>query len=193
MRMPTISKLETERLLLLPSHPRLAKAIAGYFTRNRTFLRPFEPIREDAFFSVLGQRKFLKRELYDMAAGNCFRFWTAKKSAPNLIIGSVALSGIVMGSFQSAYISYRSDVAHINQGYTSEALARLVRFAFHTLRLHRLEANIMPRNKPSLRVVEKLGFENEGLARAYLNINGVWEDHVHMVKININFPKGDCT
>lgn len=55
---------------------------------------------------------------------------------------------------------------------------------FTKLQLHRLEANIMPRNKRSLRVVEKLGFYNEGLAEKYLNINGQWEDHLHLVLRN---------
>jgi ribosomal-protein-alanine N-acetyltransferase len=50
--------------------------------------------------------------------------------------------------------------------------------------LHRIEANIMPRNAASLRVVEKAGFHREGLAKKYLKINGVWEDHIHMVLLN---------
>ena len=60
----------------------------------------------------------------------------------------------------------------------------VVRYAFAEAGLHRVEANVMPRNKPSLRVLEKNGFVNEGLSKYYLNINGVWEDHVHMVRIN---------
>ena len=71
-----------------------------------------------------------------------------------------------------------------NLSPATEALRRLVEFAFATLGLHRVEANIMPRNKPSLRVAEKSGFVFEGTARAYLNINGVWEDHAHMAIIN---------
>jgi [ribosomal protein S5]-alanine N-acetyltransferase len=55
---------------------------------------------------------------------------------------------------------------------------------FQELGLHRIEANIMPKNKRSLRVVEKLGFYNEGLAYKYLKINGKWEDHIHMVLLN---------
>jgi ribosomal-protein-alanine N-acetyltransferase len=50
--------------------------------------------------------------------------------------------------------------------------------------LHRIEANIIPRNAASLRVAEKAGFLPEGIARKYLKIHGVWEDHVHMVRMN---------
>ena len=62
------------------------------------------------------------------------------------------------------------------------AVGVLTQYAFSQLGLHRLEANVMPRNRASLRVLEKNGYENEGLAKRYLHINGVWEDHIHMVK-----------
>lgn len=55
---------------------------------------------------------------------------------------------------------------------------------FDDMKLHRIEANIMPKNKQSLKVVEKLGFYDEGLAYKYLKINGKWEDHIHMVLLN---------
>ena len=178
------SGLQTARLLLLPSDPRLAPSVACYFSRNWAFLRPFEPVREDVFFTAAGQRRLLKQERRDRAAGGCYRFWLYKKEKRGPVIGSVALSGLVRGSFQSALVSYRLDEALQGRGYATEAVERLMDFAFGTLGLHRLEASIMPRNKPSLRVVEKLGFVNEGLSRAYLNINGVWEDHIRFAKIN---------
>jgi ribosomal-protein-alanine N-acetyltransferase len=66
----------------------------------------------------------------------------------------------------------------------TEAVAAVVELAFGPLQLHRVEANIIPRNMPSRRVVEKLGFVNEGLSPKYLKINGVWEDHMHYVVLN---------
>ncbi len=71
----------------------------------------------------------------------------------------------------------------------TEAVGKVVEYAFDVLGLHRLEANIMPRNKASLRVVEKLGFSEEGLSRKLLLINGRWEDHVRMVKLNMALEK----
>lgn len=76
------------------------------------------------------------------------------------------------------------DERWVDQGYMTEAVARVARIAFQELRLHRIEANIMPWNKRSLRVAEKCGFVGEGVSRAYLRINGKWEDHVHMVLLN---------
>lgn len=66
----------------------------------------------------------------------------------------------------------------------TELISWMVTYGFETLHLHRIEASVMPKNERSLRVLEKNGFEREGLAKKYLRINGVWEDHIHMVKIN---------
>ena len=64
------------------------------------------------------------------------------------------------------------------------AVEMVVQYAFDTLELHRIEGNVMPRNAASLRVLAKNHFVNEGLSKYYLKINGRWEDHVHMVRIN---------
>jgi ribosomal-protein-alanine N-acetyltransferase len=92
--------------------------------------------------------------------------------------GEINLSAIQRGPFQSAYIGYWIDEAHAGQGYTPEALVVLARFAFDDLRLHRVQIAIIPRNTASRRVVEKLKVRDEGTAERYLEINGVWEDHV---------------
>jgi ribosomal-protein-alanine N-acetyltransferase len=99
-------------------------------------------------------------------------------------IGSLSLSNIVRGAFQSCHLGYRIDEQEQSQGYMTEALKRLITVAFQEMNLHRLEANIMPRNEASLSVVRKLGFKEEGLAKRYLKINGKWEDHIHMVLLN---------
>ncbi len=92
--------------------------------------------------------------------------------------GEINLSAIQRGPFQSAYVGYWIDERHAGQGYTPEALVVLARFAFDDLRLHRVQIAIIPRNAASRRVVEKLKLREEGVAERYLEINGVWEDHV---------------
>ena len=92
--------------------------------------------------------------------------------------GEINLSAIQRGPFQSAYVGYWIDEKHAGQSYTPEALVVLARFAFDDLRLHRLQISIIPRNSASRRVVEKLKIREEGVAERYLEINGVWEDHV---------------
>ncbi len=92
-------------------------------------------------------------------------------------IGEINLSSVQRGPFQNAYIGYWVDEAAAGRGYTPEAVVVLCRFAFEELALHRLQAAIIPRNKPSHRVAEKVGLRDEGTALRYLEINGVWEDH----------------
>jgi ribosomal-protein-alanine N-acetyltransferase len=92
--------------------------------------------------------------------------------------GEINLSIVQRGPFQSAYVGYWIDEACAGQGYMPEALVVLMRFAFEDLHLHRVQVSIIPRNTASRRVVEKLDLRDEGTAQRYLEINGVWEDHV---------------
>jgi len=93
-------------------------------------------------------------------------------------VGEINLSAVQRGPFQSAYVGYWMDERHAGNGYVPEAVVVLARFAFEELHLHRIQIAIIPRNAPSRRVVEKLAIREEGVAERYLEINGVWEDHV---------------
>jgi ribosomal-protein-alanine N-acetyltransferase len=92
--------------------------------------------------------------------------------------GEINLSSVQRGPFQSSYVGYWVDEKQAGNGYVPEALIVLARYAFEELRLHRIQIAIIPRNRASRRVVEKLDLRNEGVAERYLEINGVWEDHV---------------
>jgi ribosomal-protein-alanine N-acetyltransferase len=92
--------------------------------------------------------------------------------------GEINLNSIHRGAFQSAYIGYWIDEAVAGHGYMPESVVLVLRFGFEQLGLHRLQIAIIPRNTASRRVVEKLGLREEGVAQRYLEINGVWEDHV---------------
>ncbi|OCN01164.1 hypothetical protein A7X67_07275 [Clostridium sp. W14A] len=106
------------------------------------------------------------------------------REQPETVLGSAALNGIVRGCFQSCFLGYRLDEKNQCRGYMTEAVEAVTGYAFRELGLHRIEANVMPRNKASLRVLEKAGYREEGVARRYLKINGVREDHIHMVRLN---------
>lgn len=94
-----------------------------------------------------------------------------------MLIGAINLSQIIRGSFQNAYLGYYVGAEHAGCGYTTEAIRLILRFAFSELKLHRIEANIQPGNKASIRVVRKNGFIKEGFSRKYLKIDGRWRDH----------------
>jgi ribosomal-protein-alanine N-acetyltransferase len=92
--------------------------------------------------------------------------------------GEINLSAVQRGPFQSAYVGYWIDEKHAGNGYMPESVVVLAQFAFEELHLHRIQISIIPRNAASRRVVEKLKIRDEGIAVRYLEINGVWEDHV---------------
>jgi [ribosomal protein S5]-alanine N-acetyltransferase len=93
------------------------------------------------------------------------------------IAGSIGLSQIVRGNFQSAYLGYYIGEPYAGRGYMTEALGLMLRYAFLRLKLHRLEANIQPGNVASIALVRRAGFVREGYSRRYLKICGRWRDH----------------
>jgi ribosomal-protein-alanine N-acetyltransferase len=93
-------------------------------------------------------------------------------------IGEVSLGTVHRGPFQSASIGYWVDRREAGNGYVPEGVALIIRYAFDDLHLHRLEAAIVPRNMASRRVASKLGLREEGTSERFLQINGVYEDHV---------------
>ena len=170
-----------QQITLRPAQVELAEEAAEYYRRNRLFLAPFEPPRPEEFFTPEHQRTILEQEVRAWEAKTGYRFYLSLPEEPERIIGLAGLNDLVRGAFQSCFLSYKLDMDLCGRGYMTEAVEELVRIAFGELGLHRIEANIMPRNKASLRVAEKAGFYNEGLALKYLRIHGVWEDHIHMV------------
>lgn len=93
------------------------------------------------------------------------------------IVGAFNLSQIVRGAFQSAYMGYQVFAPFQRQGYMSAAMPLVLRHAFRTLKLHRVEANIQPENRASLRLVRRVGFRKEGYSPRYLKIARRWRDH----------------
>lgn len=104
--------------------------------------------------------------------------------------GEINISSVQRGPFQNAYVGYWVDQAMAGNGYTPEAFVVLARFAFEDLMLHRLQVSIIPRNSASRRVAEKLGLRDEGTALRYLEINGVWEDHVRYALTSEDWAAG---
>jgi [ribosomal protein S5]-alanine N-acetyltransferase len=107
---------------------------------------------------------------------NC-AFFVARRRDDDAIVGFLNISEIVRGAFQSAFLGYGGVAGFEGQGYMWEALELVLRRAFTTLRLHRLEANIQPQNTASIALARRCGFELEGYSPRYLKIGGRWRDH----------------
>lgn len=93
-------------------------------------------------------------------------------------VGEVSLGNVQRGPLQSASVGYWIDEGHAGRGLVPAGVVVVLRHAFETLTLHRVEIGIVPRNLPSRRVVEKLGLREEGTSSRLVQIRGVWEDHV---------------
>lgn len=175
---------ETERLVLKVIDKSYAELVIDYYLNNKCFLEQWEPMKKKEFYTKQYQEEQLDKELSNIENNNALRLWIFKKEDENRIIGTVGFSNIVRGAFLSCTLGYKLDKNEINKGYITEAIQKGIEVMFNEFGLHRIEANIMPKNNRSIRVVEKLGFYNEGLAYKYLKINGKWEDHIHMVLLN---------
>jgi ribosomal-protein-alanine N-acetyltransferase len=174
-----VLELRGRRVLLRPLANADFEAWRTIRRASREWLRKWEPRlppghpepEEDrrAFAARCGARD-REREL---GAGYGFGIFVDDRFA-----GEINISNIQRGPFQSAYVGYWIGESAAGHGYTPEAVACVLRFAFDELNLHRVQISIIPRNGASRRVVEKLGIRDEGIAERYLEINGVWEDHV---------------
>jgi ribosomal-protein-alanine N-acetyltransferase len=179
-----IEAYETERLYLKVLKSTEADKVLEYYTRNTDFLEEWDPHRPDGFYTLLYQEQMLEKEYKAFEEGTLLKLWISLKSDPLKVIGFIVFNNIIRGSFLSCHLGYKLDKDEINKGIVTEALKKGIEVIFDGYRLHRIEANIMPKNARSLRVVQKLGFYNEGLAYKYLKIHGKWEDHIHWVLLN---------
>ncbi|NNC95798.1 MAG: GNAT family N-acetyltransferase [Chitinophagales bacterium] len=179
-----IFSLHTERLDLKVLDESYSELVLQYLSKNRNFHKPFVPERADYFYTDTFQSNHLKHNQRLFHLKRSIRFHLFRKHQPKQIIGDLAFDNIILGSFLSCYLGYQMDEEEVNQGYMTEGLKKGIEFIFESVGLHRIEANIMPSNERSARVVKKLGFTNEGSAKDYLKINGKWEDHNHWVLLN---------
>jgi [ribosomal protein S5]-alanine N-acetyltransferase len=116
------------------------------------------------------------------------------------IVGVINVTNIIRGPFQNAFLGYYSFLPHAGQGLMHEGMLLVLRRAFRKLKLHRLEANIQPGNRPSIALVRKCGFVREGFSRRYLKVCGRWADHQRWAILAENFraqerhaEPGTCT
>jgi len=175
--------LRAERVDLRPADLSDVGAIEAYHRDNRTHLALWEPERHPDYYSppMIAERIELRQKLMEL--DRQLNLLVVERSSSR-IIGECNLTDMVWGPFMCCQLGYSIAADHQGQGYMSEALTEVIRFVFDTLGLHRIQACHMPANLRSAALLERLGFRREGLARAYLRINGRWEDHVLSALIN---------
>jgi [ribosomal protein S5]-alanine N-acetyltransferase len=179
-----LSKIAEPEPLLRGDGIYLRPAVSGDFaawvrlrSESREFLTPWEPLWPEDDLTRAAFRRRLRRQSDEMARDEAFSFLIFDAGADTLL-GGLTLGGIRRGVAQSGTLGYWMGAPHAGKGRMTRAVASAVRFGFATLRLHRIEAACLPENAASQTLLERNGFQREGLARGYLRINGAWRDHL---------------
>jgi ribosomal-protein-alanine N-acetyltransferase len=152
-----------------------AHALADLLSRNRSFLAPWDPVRDEAYFTADGQHELLTRSLRRLRRGVD---WPGVITVDGAPVGRVNLNNLILGAFCSADLGYWVDRDHNGRGVATAAVAAVVALAFAELGLHRVQAGTLLHNHGSQRVLERNGFTLIGMAPHYLRIAGRWQDHL---------------
>ncbi|MCG8560305.1 MAG: GNAT family N-acetyltransferase [Hyphomicrobiales bacterium] len=144
---------------------------------SREFLTPWEPAWTSNELTRASFRRRLRHYAKELREDLGYAFFLLRSEDESLL-GGLTLSNVRRGVTQACTLGYWVGAPYARQGCMSAAVKATVPFVFDTLRLHRLEAACLPHNTASVRLLERCGFQREGLARRYLRINGVWQDHL---------------
>lgn len=155
--------------------------VSEYYKRNIKHLETYEPLRDNEFYTIKGQRKNLMMSYKQFLNGTSINLGIYKNK---ILIGKIQLTNIVRGVFQNAFVGYSIDEKEQGKGYMKEALNLVVEYAFNDMEIHRIEAGTLVDNLKSQSVLKGCGFKEIGVSEKYLFINGKWRDHKIFYKFN---------
>lgn len=157
-----------------------AEELLDYYIRNKEHLAPYEPARDNSFYTYEVQKDILLESYKQLLNGSSFDMGIYKN---NKLIGKAKISNIVYGVFKSGILGYSIDKQEEGKGYMTEAVNLLLKYSKDELDLHRIEASALVENDKSKSVLLKCGFKEVGINEKYLFINGSWRDHITFSKI----------
>lgn len=175
--------VETKRLELLTSTYSMVNAMLDFLKRNRDFFSEWEDKKPYDYYTKDYQRYIVRCEQKIRQNDSGLDLWLFLRKEKK-IIGKVTVFGILGGNASFCMIGYKLDKKYQHMGYMHEALDAVIEVLFNDFEMHRVEIYILPKNSKSIKVAERLGFEQEGTAKKYMRINGKWEDHIRYVKLN---------
>ncbi|MEV8233405.1 GNAT family N-acetyltransferase [Micrococcus luteus] len=161
---------------LRPTSPDDASALAALAVAQREHLVPWEPTRPESWFTEEGQREVLEQAEVDRAADRSHAFVITDDDI-GVLLGRLTLASVVRGAGQFCSLGYWVAREQTGRGVATAAVGQALRIAFDDLGLHRVQAETLPHNQASRRVLEHHGFQRYGLAPQYLKIAGTWQDH----------------
>jgi len=174
---PSRPLIRTANLILRAPAASDYAAWAVLRTESRAFLTPWEPVWNEDDLTRTSFRLRVKRAAREIASDEAYSLFILDGHGETLL-GGLTLGLVRRGVAQACTLGYWMGARHAGKGHMSEAVRGALRFAFQDLALHRVEAACLPDNEPSRRLLERVGFQREGLARSYLRINGAWADHL---------------
>ena len=174
---PTRPLIRTQNLHLRPPVASDYPAWAVLRIESREFLTPWEPVWNEDDLTRASFRLRVKRAAREIVSDEAYALFIFDTRTDTLI-GGLTLGLVRRGVAQACTLGYWMGQRHSGQGHMTEAVRGALRFAFSDLALHRVEAACLTNNEPSRRLLERVGFQREGMARAYLRINGAWCDHL---------------
>jgi ribosomal-protein-alanine N-acetyltransferase len=169
--------LHSDRLILRLANEDDLLSVISFYKNNELHLARSGPLRTASFYTVRHWEKQIILDREDCFADRSIRLFLFERDN-NEVIGSLNFNAILRGAANFCYIGYGISVAKEGQGLMLEAVSRALVFAFQELKLHRVMANYMPTNKRSGALLAKAGFIEEGFAKDYLCLDGIWRDHV---------------
>lgn len=172
-----VPSIEGPRVVLRPPQMADYAEWASIRERSRNFLTPWEPTWPSDDLTRSAFRRRLRRYAEDLRTDQAYALFIFNKN-DDALIGGITLANVRRGVAQAGSFGYWIGLPFARHGYMTEAVRAFIPFAFGALRLHRIEAACIPTNTASFRLLEKCGFRREGLARQYLCIDGVWQDHL---------------
>lgn len=158
-----------------------AEQLLEFYKRNGKYLKPFEINRDPDFYTLKVQKNNIEENYRQFLNGTNINFGIFKDT---VLIGKIQISNVIIGIFKSAFVGYSIDEQEQNKGYMKQSLTLIIKYAFETMGLHRLEASTLTDNLRSQNVLKACGFKEIGINRNYLFINNVWRDHITFFKIN---------
>ncbi len=176
----------TDRLVLRVCTKFDARSILCFYKRNLSDFARYEIIDPKTCLTLRYHETALNAEFSMFSQGKMVRYHIFEKDDPLTVIGTFAFHDIEYGNYRSARVGYKIDKDYRRLGYAKEALSKGISVMFDELNLHRLEAFVMPTNTPSIRLLESLGFHQEGLIHDKVIINNAWQDHYLYALINEN-------
>lgn len=154
-----------------------------FYRKNKGTFDCYEIEKPEGFYTLDFQQKLLTAEYENFQKGISLRYFLFDERFPDDIIGCISFFNIKHGDFEQCVTGYKIDEEYRRLGYGAKMLSLATYIVTHEFGIHRIEAYIMPSNKPSVLLAEHCGYEPEGIAKGYVRLNGEWTDHLRYVYI----------